>query len=165
MLFYICNLDWLLRSRLEWVQPDQIPFVAIGTAPTLTIKAPLSSDLVTIGDSVSCAVIVEDQEDIPSDITISWVSDIDGIFSAQGSDSSGNIAFGYNSFSPQTPLPVRKMWKIPMVHRHLWVTASWLKIAAQVYPDCIVPHVIDAINRTTGGPLSFLGMETISILN
>ena len=36
---------------------------------------------------------------IPSEISLSWTSDIDGSFSTQGSDSNGNIAFGYNNLS------------------------------------------------------------------
>ncbi|MEC7987092.1 MAG: glycine-rich protein [Myxococcota bacterium] len=73
--------------------------LVVGTPPSLTINSPLFGDTVTLGESVSFTGMVEDQEDIPSDIHISWVSDIDGEFSTQGSDSSGNIAFGYGDLS------------------------------------------------------------------
>ena len=73
--------------------------VAIGTPPTLTVLTPTSGDVVSLGDSVSFTATVSDEEDIPSDITMSFVSDIDGEFSTQGADSSGNIAFGINSLS------------------------------------------------------------------
>ncbi|MAA80562.1 MAG: hypothetical protein CL916_15005 [Deltaproteobacteria bacterium] len=73
--------------------------IVVGTPPSLTLSAPLSGDVFSLGNSVSFAGTVADQEDILSDIAISWVSDIDGEFSTQGSDSSGNIAFGYNGLS------------------------------------------------------------------
>ena len=73
--------------------------LAIGTPPTLTVTSPVSGDVVSVGDSVSFSGMVEDQEDIPSDVSLSWVSDIDGAFSTQGADSSGNISFGWSSLS------------------------------------------------------------------
>lgn len=73
--------------------------IAIGTPPTLTITSPTSGEVITVGESIAFAGTVEDEEDIPSDINISWVSDIDGEFSTQNSDSSGNIAFGFSDLS------------------------------------------------------------------
>jgi len=73
--------------------------LAVGTIPSIQISSPSSGDVVSVGDSVSFLGTVSDQEDIPSDIAISWVSDIDGEFSTQGSDSNGNIAFGYGLLS------------------------------------------------------------------
>ena len=76
--------------------------LSVGTPPTLTINQPLSGAIVSYGESVFFEGTVSDQEDIPSDITLTWNSDIDGLFSTQGADSYGNIAFGYPSFSPGT---------------------------------------------------------------
>ena len=103
--------------------------VAVGTPPTLTLTSPLSGDVVTLGDSVSFAGTVEDQEDIPSDISITWVSDIDGTFSTQGSDSSGNIAFGFSDLTAG--------------QHNLSITATdsngLTAIVAQIHsPDCVV---------------------------
>ncbi|MEC7987369.1 MAG: hypothetical protein VX278_19530, partial [Myxococcota bacterium] len=67
--------------------------LSVGTPPTLTLTSPNDGTLYTIGDAVSFEASVEDQEDLPSDITLSWISDIDGEFSTQGADSSGNISF------------------------------------------------------------------------
>ncbi|MEC7987526.1 MAG: SUMF1/EgtB/PvdO family nonheme iron enzyme [Myxococcota bacterium] len=73
--------------------------LTVGTAPTLSINSPLSGDVVSLGESVTFSGTVSDQEDIASDIGLSWSSDIDGEFSTQGSDSNGNIIFGYNGLS------------------------------------------------------------------
>ena len=73
--------------------------LAVGTPPTLTLTAPMSGDVVSLGDSVSFVGTVSDEEDISNEITMSWVSDLDGVFSTQGSDSNGNLAFGYSALS------------------------------------------------------------------
>ncbi|MEC8423039.1 MAG: hypothetical protein VX000_04630, partial [Myxococcota bacterium] len=49
------------------------------------------------GDFVSFAATVADNEDIPTDIDLSWWSDLDGEFSTQGPDSTGAIAFSYGA--------------------------------------------------------------------
>ena len=76
--------------------------LSIGTPPTLTMINPSSGSIVSQGESVFFEGTVSDQEDIPSDISFSWESDIDGVFSTQGSDSYGNIALGYSSLNTGT---------------------------------------------------------------
>ena len=66
---------------------------SVGTPPEITIDAPLSGDVVDEGNLVSFSATVSDGEDTPTDLTLSWVSDIDGEFSTQGSDSTGTILF------------------------------------------------------------------------
>jgi uncharacterized protein (TIGR02145 family) len=73
--------------------------IAIGTPPTIVVTTPVDSSVHTISESILFTAVVEDQEDISSDIAVSWVSDIDGEFSTQGSDSTGSIAFGYGLLS------------------------------------------------------------------
>ena len=76
--------------------------LSIGTPPTLTITNPSSGSIVSQGESVFFEGTVSDQEDIPSDISFSWKSDLDGVFSTQGADSYGIVAFGYSSLSTGT---------------------------------------------------------------
>ena len=52
--------------------------VSIGTAPTLSVTSPTDGTVFSVGDSVSFTATVLDQEDIPSDISLLWTSDIDG---------------------------------------------------------------------------------------
>jgi hypothetical protein len=73
--------------------------LSVGTPPSLTLTSPTSGDVVSLGNAITFAGTVTDNEDIPSAITISWVSDIDGEFSTQGSDSSGNISFSQNNLT------------------------------------------------------------------
>jgi uncharacterized protein (TIGR02145 family) len=73
--------------------------IAVGTPPTLTLTSPISGDVVSVGDAVSFAATVSDQEDIPSGITLSWISNIDGEFSTDGANSNGNISFNHSTFT------------------------------------------------------------------
>ena len=52
--------------------------------------------------SVSFCMTIGDGEDTPTDLTVSWTSDLDGEFSTEGSDSSGSILFTYSDFSVGT---------------------------------------------------------------
>lgn len=76
--------------------------LSIGTPPTLTITNPSSGSIVSQGESVFFEGTVSDQEEIPSDISFSWESDIDGVFSTQGADSYGVIAFGFSGLTSGT---------------------------------------------------------------
>lgn len=68
-------------------------YYTVGTPPSLTITAPTSGDLVSEGENVQFAATVSDGEDLPTDLIVSWESDLDGVFSTQGSDSTGEISF------------------------------------------------------------------------
>ena len=74
----------------------------VGTPPTLTVTAPTSGDVVNKGESVRFAATVSDNEDAPTDIALSWSSDLDSVFSTAGADSTGAIAFSTADLSPGT---------------------------------------------------------------
>ncbi|MEC7985400.1 MAG: hypothetical protein VX278_09565, partial [Myxococcota bacterium] len=67
--------------------------LSIGTPPVLNIATPIDGDLAEFGSSISFSATVSDNEDIPSQISVSWNSDLDGLISNQSPDSSGNINF------------------------------------------------------------------------
>ncbi len=73
--------------------------VAVGTAPTLTLTTPTTGEIYSVGEAVMFSGTVSDQEDIASDILLSWESDIDGVFSTQGSDTSGSLSFSTSALS------------------------------------------------------------------
>ena len=47
----------------------------------------------------SFSATVSDNEDSPEDLMLSWVSDLDGVFSTQGSDASGAVDFTVDDLS------------------------------------------------------------------
>ncbi len=71
----------------------------VGTAPTLSVTAPTSGSVVNDGDSVTFVGTVSDGEDLPTEVALSWSSDVDGEFSTQGADSGGNVSFGTRDLS------------------------------------------------------------------
>ena len=75
---------------------------SVGTPPSITIDAPVSGDIVDEGDVVSFQAMVSDGEDTPTDLALSWTSDIDGEFSTQGSDSTGAVVFTESGLSVGT---------------------------------------------------------------
>ena len=56
----------------------------------LNVLTPTSGDVATAGDTVMFTATVSDEEDIASDVALSWVSDIDGEFSTQGSNTTAS---------------------------------------------------------------------------
>jgi formylglycine-generating enzyme required for sulfatase activity len=73
--------------------------IAVGTAPVLSVTSPTDGTVYSVGDSVSFIATVSDQEDISSDISLLWTSDIDGELSSSPSDSSGNVSFNKSNLS------------------------------------------------------------------
>lgn len=73
--------------------------VLVGTPPQLTVSSPTSGAILSSNSSISFSASVSDQEDIASNIDLSWESDIDGVFSTQGANSNGNISFSTSSLS------------------------------------------------------------------
>ncbi|MEC7984750.1 MAG: hypothetical protein VX278_06280 [Myxococcota bacterium] len=71
--------------------------LSVGTPPSLSVTAPLDGDLYTSNESILFTATVSDQEELPSNLSLSWESDVDGVFSNQGSDSNGNISFAVSS--------------------------------------------------------------------
>ena len=71
----------------------------VGTAPTIALEAPEEGYIHRFGDSLTFAATVTDSEDAYTDLALSWVSDLDGEFSTQGSDSAGFATFATSSLS------------------------------------------------------------------
>lgn len=69
------------------------------TAPSITLSDPVGDLLVHEGELVQFTAQVGDRQDAPTDLTLSWSSDLDGEFSTQGADSSGQVQFLDGSLS------------------------------------------------------------------
>ena len=54
--------------------------LTVGTPPVLQVQSPLNNDVYSTGDPVFFTAVVSDQEDLSSDLTVSWESSIDGIY-------------------------------------------------------------------------------------
>ncbi|MGB0638232.1 MAG: hypothetical protein ACPGTU_02795, partial [Myxococcota bacterium] len=63
---------------------------SVGTPPTLTVTAPTDGSTLTHGEAVMFEATVDDNEDLPNEVALTWESDIDGVFSETGADSSGD---------------------------------------------------------------------------
>ena len=61
----------------------------VGTAPTITLTAPVAGAVAKLGALVSFSAEVADSEDSPTNLTLDWTSSLDGGTGAQGADSSG----------------------------------------------------------------------------
>jgi hypothetical protein len=71
----------------------------VGNAPEVTLEAPLDGDVYNVGESIVFRASVTDAEDTPNNISISWVSSLDGPFSTQGVSSSGISQFTNSSLT------------------------------------------------------------------
>ena len=71
----------------------------VGTPPELTVTSPLDGDVLNETDAVSFTAMALDNEDLETDISLSWSSDVDGEFSTQGADSSGAISFSVDTLT------------------------------------------------------------------
>ena len=76
--------------------------VQIGNAPEVLLTEPTSGSTVNAGDAVSFSATVSDAEDAATRLSLSWESDVDGVISTQGANSSGTSAFSYDDLSPGT---------------------------------------------------------------
>lgn len=68
-------------------------YTTVGTPPTLTLITPSDGDVVSQGADVRFSATVSDSEDVPTDLLIDWVSDLDGTISSAGADSTGAVSF------------------------------------------------------------------------
>ncbi len=74
-------------------------YYTVGTPPELTLTSPTDGDVVNEGEDLSFSATVSDSEDQPTDITLSWTSSLDGEFSTQGADSTGEVSFRVDDLS------------------------------------------------------------------
>ena len=72
----------------------------VGSPPTLTLTQPNPGETYAEGTPITFSAEVVDNEDAPADISVSWVSDIDGEFSTKGPNSSDLAQFTYSDLSP-----------------------------------------------------------------
>jgi hypothetical protein len=71
----------------------------VGSAPSITLDAPLTGDLYDEGDSITFIAQVLDNEDAAGDLAIEWSSSIDGVFSNQQAASTGTAQFNINTLT------------------------------------------------------------------
>lgn len=74
----------------------------IGSPPTIAITSPSNGSIHTVGDNIMFEGSVSDAEDIPSNLSIEWVSSLDGVFSNQSADSNGALTLPYSFLSAGT---------------------------------------------------------------
>ena len=72
----------------------------VGSPPTLTLTQPNPGETYAQGTPITFSAEVVDNEDAPADISVTWVSDIDGEFSTKGPNSSDLAQFTYSDLSP-----------------------------------------------------------------
>ena len=73
--------------------------LAVGTPPVLDIYSPGGGDVYSTGASIPFLGSVTDNEEPPSSLSLSWVSDMDGEFSTQGASTNGELALYYSALS------------------------------------------------------------------
>lgn len=72
---------------------------SVGSPPSIVLNSPPANTTYTQGDNITFSATVTDNEDLPSELTLSWVSSIDGEFSTTGPDSSDTAQFSTNLLS------------------------------------------------------------------
>ena len=74
--------------------------LTVSEKPTLIVDAPTSGAVVTSEDVVLFQAQVADAEDDPVDLTVTWESDLDGLFGTPTPDSGGLVSFSSGSLTP-----------------------------------------------------------------
>ena len=92
------TIQFTVEDELESSCSDSI-IISVATPPNITLTSPTDGDVVTAGDLVSFSGSVEDGEDLPSNIAITWNSSIDGDFSTQGATSTGVLTLNTSDLS------------------------------------------------------------------
>ena len=75
-------------------------YYTVGTPPVLNITAPAAGATLNANEDVVFEATVEDNEDPPNEVALSWESDVDGVFSTASTDSSGGITVTVDSLTP-----------------------------------------------------------------
>ena len=63
--------------------------ISVGTPPELSIASPIAGDVFALGEVIHFSGTVQDGDELPNQVGISWISSVDGEFSTQGSSASG----------------------------------------------------------------------------
>ena len=74
-------------------------YYTVGTPPEAEITSPVDGETVGEGATATFAALVSDNEDQPTALAVSWVSDLDGELSTEGADSSGELTFSTSALS------------------------------------------------------------------
>jgi hypothetical protein len=72
---------------------SDLVLVTVGTPPTIDWTSPEADDVVNDGETVKFAAEVTDGQDASTALALSWTSELDGEFSTQSADSSGQAQF------------------------------------------------------------------------
>ena len=92
------TITLMVSDEVGAVCSDAILF-SIGTPPTISITSPTDADVYTVGEGVLFSAEVTDNEDLPSDLSIEWISNIDGQLSTQSPTSAGLAQFSSTDLS------------------------------------------------------------------
>ncbi len=76
-----------------------IVVLSVGSGPGITVTAPSFGAVVDEGEDLLFEATVSDGQDAPTALGLSWSSDLDGVFSTTGADSSGFIQFQVDDLS------------------------------------------------------------------
>ena len=72
--------------------------LTVDTPPAITLNAPLTGDVATVGQSQFFSAVVSDNEDPASSLTVEWTDSLDGLIYSGAPDSTGLVEF-YDSLS------------------------------------------------------------------
>ena len=72
----------------------------VATPPTATITLPTADAVFQHGDPVAFAATIADEEDPPTDVSLSWSSDVDGPFASGSADVEGTATASTADLSP-----------------------------------------------------------------
>ena len=78
---------------------SDVIFLTVGTAPIITLNSPSNGDVFQTGESINFSALVTDDDELSNQLSLSWVSDLDGELSSQSSDSNGNTSFTRTNLS------------------------------------------------------------------
>jgi hypothetical protein len=97
------SIQFVVKDELESTCYDSVVIsVHTKSAPDLIITKPTDGDVVSEHDIVQFEGSITDLEDLASDVTIVWTSDIDGAFSTQTANANGELALNVSSLSAGT---------------------------------------------------------------
>ncbi len=85
-------------DELGLVCSDFIQLI-VSSPPEIVVNLPLDEDVYQEGEGIVFDADVVDAEDDAEDLTVAWVSTLDGTFSLEGADPSGRILFSESGLS------------------------------------------------------------------
>jgi hypothetical protein len=71
---------------------SDVVVIKVGSGPSVSITAPTSGTVFNEDQTVTISVSASDNEDAPDELSLSWSSSLDGVFSTQPADSSGSAS-------------------------------------------------------------------------